>query len=153
MTARIPHAYPSADAVRTLMRQGHAWIAELAEREGWPPSLQADLQDRFRRQPAATVAGTVEHFRLRLVAAHERERERARAVAPSIPPRWCPGCDGSCVGTRRSCVPGRPTSKPVPELPMRGHYFTPGEASPHWLQSWRERRARARIETTERTRP
>ncbi|ABF08890.1 hypothetical protein [Cupriavidus metallidurans] len=119
MTARLPHVFPGTPAITTLLRQGHAWMDRLAALEGWSAVLLADLHDRLRRQPAATVADTVEHFRHRLNDAEERERERLRAVRPSV--GWCPGCHGECVGTHRSCMPGYGVAppSPIPEVPQR----------------------------------
>jgi hypothetical protein len=147
MTARLPNTLPSAETIGTMLRQCRAWMAELAAAECWPPGLLQDLEVRLAHQPADTLTDTAEHFRQRVATLREQQRQHARAVPPSIPPRWCPDCDGSCVGTRRSCLPGQPPIRRMESemlmLTRAGwSRFTTEHAAPRWLHSWREGRTR-----------
>jgi hypothetical protein len=97
------------DAWRCELR---ALVAELATAEGWSNNYRDRLQSFIERQPGlATLRDDIRSFRERLAAARaaaEQEAARRRAQAwrcAGLDARhYCPGCDGGCVGTARSCI-------------------------------------------------
>ncbi|MBP0635524.1 hypothetical protein [Cupriavidus sp. AcVe19-6a] len=88
---------PTTEDVALWLTQCKTWVKELATLEAWPPALTADILDRLRGAPAASLEGQAEHFRVRINEARQRAKhresfERAERPAPERPaptkPRW-----------------------------------------------------------------
>ena len=100
----------TAEDVRWLRGELADMIGEIATLEGWLPGHLGDVMTRAMRGPLADLLPNLHYFKRRL-AEIDAEREALELLNQHTwrgegldERRWCPGCDGSCVGTRRcSC--------------------------------------------------
>ncbi|KGC58557.1 hypothetical protein [Burkholderia pseudomallei] len=115
-----PYITPAMlDAWRSELR---SLVAELATLEGWTVEQRDYVANFVEHQSGlATLRTDITYFRDRLAAtraaAEQEARRRAQAWrGEGLDARhYCPGCDGSCVGTSKRCtsrsggrsVPGR----------------------------------------------
>jgi hypothetical protein len=99
----------SSDEVRQIRGELVAIIEELCSLECWPEQHRDDVLTRATRGPLADMMPNLCYFAERLEAA-----QAASAALRALDSRawhceglearhYCPSCDGSCVGTRRSC--------------------------------------------------
>ena len=102
--------YLSPDDVRRMRGDLVAMIEQLSTIEGWGRDHLDDVLTRAIRGPLADLLPNLHHFRERLksarTAAEQEARRRAQAWrCEALDARgYCDGCDGSCIGTRRSCT-------------------------------------------------
>ncbi|CAD6551438.1 hypothetical protein ACFQ3P_30225 [Paraburkholderia sabiae] len=103
-----PHL--AADNVRRLRAGLFAMIAEIANAEGWPRERFNGIMSRAVRGPLSDLLPNIEYFHSKVIERRAETEARALLAARS----WkleglddrhaCPGCDGSCLGTKRSCT-------------------------------------------------
>lgn len=77
----VMDSLPTLAQVRAMLGTIRTDVAALAALECWPPELVADIEDRLRRAPAASLPEQAMHFARRL----RDERERRGLIPPALP--------------------------------------------------------------------
>ncbi|WP_169740142.1 TubC N-terminal docking domain-related protein [Paraburkholderia acidipaludis] len=101
--------YLAEDNVRRLRAELFAMVDELARAEGWTRERHADTMERAVNGPLSDLLPNIEYFNAKVIERRAEAEARELLAARSWrlegfdKRHWCPGCDGSCVGTNRSC--------------------------------------------------
>lgn len=96
--------------MRRLRAELFGMVAELTRAEGWTPRRYADTLGRAANGPLSDLLPNIEYFHSKVIECRAETQARALLAARSWQlegfdkRHWCPSCDGSCVGTSRSCT-------------------------------------------------